>query len=86
MSKGWEFYWEGQRYYVGAPDAPTARKYLHSDHSQVAEAAGSPRQLTNIVALGLQLKEGTVRAFPGTRPHTVDHPFRMNRTALSVAE
>jgi hypothetical protein len=68
VSKGWEFYWEGKRYYVGAPDAPTARKYLHIDHSRAAEGAGSPRELTNIIALGLQLEEGTIRAFPGTRP------------------
>jgi len=68
VSKGWEFYWEGQRYYVGASNEPTARKYLQPDHSRVAEGAGSPRELTNIIAVGLQLEEGTIRSFPGTRP------------------
>ena len=30
MSKGWEFFWEGRLYCVGASDAPTARKHLRN--------------------------------------------------------
>ena len=61
ITKGWEFYWEGRRYCVGAPDAPTARKYLRAEHLHVAQRARSPKELARIVVAGLQLREGTVR-------------------------
>ncbi len=65
MAKGWEFFWEGRRYCVGAPDAPTARKYLRAEHLHVAQRARSPSELAQIVVLGLQLREGTVRIMSG---------------------
>ena len=61
MGKGWEFYWEGRRYCVGAPDAPTARKYLRAEHLHVAQRARVPKELAHVVVLGLQLHDGTVR-------------------------
>jgi hypothetical protein len=64
MAKGWEFHWEGLRYCVGAPDAPTARKYLRKEHLHVAQRARVPNELPYIVALGLQLKDGTIRVMP----------------------
>jgi hypothetical protein len=68
MTKGWEFYWQGQRYYVGASDAPSARRYLSIEHLHVAERARSPRELANVTTFGLQLEDGIIRAFPGTCP------------------
>jgi hypothetical protein len=61
MTKGWEFYWERRRYCVGAPDAPTARKYLRAAHLHVAQRARCPKELARIIVTGLQLREGTVR-------------------------
>jgi hypothetical protein len=71
MTKGWEFFWEGRRYCVGAPDAPTARRYLRAHYPAVAQHARSPKELAGVIAAGLQLKEGTVRVMSGmsgTRP------------------
>src|SRR5262249_31311357 len=45
MTKGWEFYWEGRRYCVGASDAPTARRYLRAKHLNVAQRARCPKEL-----------------------------------------
>jgi hypothetical protein len=61
MAKGWEFFWEGRRYCVGAPDAPTARKYLREGYLHVAQRARVPKVLAQVVVLGLQLHDGTVR-------------------------
>ena len=38
VTKGWEFIWEGQRYCVGPPDAPTARKHLRAAQRTAATA------------------------------------------------
>ena len=61
-TKGWEFYWEGKRYCVGAPDGPTARKFLRAQYPYVAQRARVPMELACVVALDLGLKIGTVRA------------------------
>jgi len=65
MTRGWEFYWEGRRYCVGAPDAPTGRKYLRAEHLHIAQRARSPKELANIVVVALQLGDGTVRVMNG---------------------
>jgi hypothetical protein len=65
VARGWEFYWEGKRYCVGAADAPTARKYLRAKHLAIAQRARSPKELTSIVVLALQLRDGTVRVMNG---------------------
>ncbi len=61
MSKGWEFYWENCRYFVGAPDPATARTYLRRYHLRVAQHARCPTELAAYVVEGLQLQDGTVR-------------------------
>ena len=61
MSKGWEFFWEGGRYCVGATDAPTARKYLRAEHLVVAQRRECPTSWPMSWCLGLQLRDGTVR-------------------------
>jgi len=61
MARGWEFLWGGRRYCVGAPDAPTARKYLRAQYPYVAQRAKTPTELAEIVALALELQLGTVR-------------------------
>ena len=71
MTKGWEFFWEGRRYCVGAQDGATARKYLRAQYPDVAQRAQSPKELASVIASGLQLEEGTVRmmsGMSGTRP------------------
>jgi hypothetical protein len=67
MTKGSDFFWEGRRYCVGAPDAPTARKYLRAEHLQVAQRARVPKELARVVVLGLQLRDGTVRVMSDAR-------------------
>jgi hypothetical protein len=67
MGKGWEFYCEGGRYCVGAPDAPTARKYLSAEHLHVAQRARVPKELGHVLVLGLQLHDGTVRVMSATK-------------------
>ena len=67
MGKGWEFYWEGRRYCVGAPDAPTARKYLRAAHLHVAQRARVPKELAHVFVLGLQLRDGTVRVMSASK-------------------
>jgi hypothetical protein len=67
MAKGWEFFWEGRRYCVGAPDAPTARKYLRAEHLHVAQRARVPKELARVIVLGLQLHDGTVRVMSATK-------------------
>ena len=61
VTRGWEFVWETRRYCVGAPDAPTARKYLRKQYPDVAQRARVPKQLAQVVVLGLQLQDGIVR-------------------------
>jgi hypothetical protein len=61
MIRGWEFYWEGKRYCVGAPDAPTARRFLRAQHPEVAQRARVPMELALVVVLDLKLKQGRVR-------------------------
>jgi hypothetical protein len=60
--RGWEFSWEARRYFVGAPDAPTARKYLRKQYPAAAQHARVPKELAEVIALGLQLMDGTVMA------------------------
>ena len=68
MGKGWEFYWEGRRYCVGAPDAPTARKYLRAAHLHVAQRARVPEAVgPHVFVLGLQLRDGTVRVMSASK-------------------
>ena len=70
MTKGWEFFWEGRRYCVGArcgdrtqiPPRPISRR---------SAARAKPKGARGVIASGLQLKEGTVRmmsGMSGTRP------------------
>jgi hypothetical protein len=61
MGKGWEFFWEARRYCVGAPDAPAARKYLRTKYPEAAQRARAPKPLSQVIVLGLQLQDGTVR-------------------------
>ena len=63
MNKGWEFFWEGRRYCVGAPDAPTARKYLRAAHLHVAHVRKCPKSWPTSSYRGssFKLHEGTVR-------------------------
>ena len=65
MTKGWEFHWEGRRYCVGAPDAPTARKHLRAQYPHVAQRARVPHRLAQVIVLALQLKDGVVRVMNG---------------------
>lgn len=61
VAKGWVFYWEDQYYYVGAADAPTARKYLRKQHLRAAQHARYPQQVADVLVAGMQLNEGTIR-------------------------
>jgi hypothetical protein len=60
VGKGWVFYWEGCYFYVGAPDAPTARQHLRKQHLRVAQHARFPRELTDDVAQELGLQDGDI--------------------------
>jgi hypothetical protein len=61
VGKGWEFFWLNKRYCVGAPDAPTARKFLREQYPDVAQHARTPNELGHIVVLGLELQTGVIR-------------------------
>jgi hypothetical protein len=65
MTKGWEFYWEGQRCCVGAPEAASARQFLRKQYPHVAQRARFPRQLAKVIVLGLQLEDGVIRVMNG---------------------
>ena len=52
---------------MGAPDAPTARKYLRAEHLHVAQRARLPNELAHVIVLGLQLRDGTVRVMSAGR-------------------
>jgi hypothetical protein len=41
---------------------PTARKYLRKEYQHVAQRARVPKELAQVVVLGLQLQDGTVWA------------------------
>lgn len=69
MAKGWEFFWEGRHYFVCAPDAPTARKYLRQKHLRVAQHARFPDEVTADVIEELGLQDGDVMLGTLGRPN-----------------
>jgi hypothetical protein len=61
MVKGWEFREASCRYFVGAPDAATAKHYLGRIFPEV-ESAAEPAEITSQLVLAYaELGNGTVR-------------------------
>jgi hypothetical protein len=65
MIKGWEFRWEARRFFVGAPDAATAKQYLAPHCADTAST--DPAQVPRGILAFLELGNGTVRVAPGWR-------------------
>lgn len=60
MVKGWEFREAAYRYFVGAPDAATAKHYLGRIFPEVGSA--EPAEITSqLVLVYAELGNGTVR-------------------------
>lgn len=62
MTKAWEFIWKIYHYYVGAPDAETAREYLKKKHPDIAKDAPEPMELSDGFRKKLRLLDGNVRS------------------------